>query len=231
MANASMSAANGGLVRSVLACGFYPLLGRLLPLKGHQGGPRPKATIVTAKDEKVFCLQSCLFPPLTQTPLLHLPSLIPTYPPPSPRPRLFPASHAHPWNIDRPCWLLILRPLQSLMLGPAVLLPPPPSPAPPTTPAPPFLALTELAHFSNFSQLNLLLQRLSWGITTPLCAGFPTPTHLLAVLCCIASCTGCSFHIVTVHGAGPSLLPDTVGQFAPHSFFSPHVCHSPTCPV
>ena len=59
LANASMSAANGGLVRSVLACGLYPLVGRLLPLKGHQGGPRPKATIVTAKDEKVFpcCLQ------------------------------------------------------------------------------------------------------------------------------------------------------------------------------
>lgn len=55
LANASMSAASGGLVRSVLACGFYPLLGRLLPLKGHQGGPRPKATIVTAKDEKVCC--------------------------------------------------------------------------------------------------------------------------------------------------------------------------------
>ncbi|KAL3133848.1 hypothetical protein ABBQ32_008317 [Trebouxia sp. C0010 RCD-2024] len=53
LANASMSATNGGLVRSVLACGLYPLVGRLLPTKGHQGGPRPKATIVTAKDEKV----------------------------------------------------------------------------------------------------------------------------------------------------------------------------------
>ena len=62
LANASMSAANGGLVRSVLACGFYPLLGRLLPVKGHQGGPRPKATIVTAKDEKVCRPRCCLSP-------------------------------------------------------------------------------------------------------------------------------------------------------------------------
>lgn len=55
LANASMSAAHAGLVRSVLACGLYPLVARLLPLKVHQGGPRPKATIVTAKDEKVCC--------------------------------------------------------------------------------------------------------------------------------------------------------------------------------
>ncbi|KAL0028223.1 hypothetical protein WJX79_002624 [Trebouxia sp. C0005] len=53
LASASMSAADGGLVRSVLACGFYPLVGRLLPVKGNQGGPRSKATIITAKDEKV----------------------------------------------------------------------------------------------------------------------------------------------------------------------------------
>ena len=53
LANASINAANGGLVRSVLACGFYPLVGRLLPVKGHQGGPRSKSTIVTGKDEKV----------------------------------------------------------------------------------------------------------------------------------------------------------------------------------
>lgn len=53
--NASINAANGGLVRSVLACGFYPLVGRLLPLKGGpQRGPRGKATIVTGKDEKVW---------------------------------------------------------------------------------------------------------------------------------------------------------------------------------
>ncbi|KAL0045428.1 hypothetical protein WJX82_006305 [Trebouxia sp. C0006] len=53
LGSASMSAADGGLVRSVLACGFYPLVGRLLPVKGNQGGPRSKATIITAKDEKV----------------------------------------------------------------------------------------------------------------------------------------------------------------------------------
>ncbi len=54
LGSASMSAADGGLVRSVLACGFYPLVGRLLPVKGNQGGPRSKATIITAKDEKVI---------------------------------------------------------------------------------------------------------------------------------------------------------------------------------
>ena len=42
LGSASMSAADGGLVRSVLACGFYPLVGRLLPVKGNQGGPRSK---------------------------------------------------------------------------------------------------------------------------------------------------------------------------------------------
>ncbi len=56
LGSASMSAADGGLVRSVLACGFYPLVGRLLPVKGNQGGPRSKATIITAKDEKVIVL-------------------------------------------------------------------------------------------------------------------------------------------------------------------------------
>lgn len=56
LGSASMSAADGGLVRSVLACGFYPLVGRLLPVKGNQGGPRSKATIITAKDEKVNVL-------------------------------------------------------------------------------------------------------------------------------------------------------------------------------
>lgn len=50
---ASLSAANGGLVRSVLACGFYPLVGRLLPPKGNQGGSHGKAVIITARDEKV----------------------------------------------------------------------------------------------------------------------------------------------------------------------------------
>lgn len=50
---ASLNAANGGLVRSVLACGFYPLVGRLLPPKGNQGGPHGKAVILTARDEKV----------------------------------------------------------------------------------------------------------------------------------------------------------------------------------
>lgn len=73
LANASMSATNGGLVRSVLACGLYPLVGRLLPTKGHQGGPRPKATIVTAKDEKVCCLQPC---PLHHSPR-HIPHIHP----------------------------------------------------------------------------------------------------------------------------------------------------------
>lgn len=53
LANASINASNAGLVRSVLACGFYPLVGRLLPVKGNQGGPRSKAMIVTAKGEKV----------------------------------------------------------------------------------------------------------------------------------------------------------------------------------
>ena len=56
LGSASTSAADGGLVRSVLACGFYPLVGRLLPVKGNQGGPRSKATIITAKDEKVGVL-------------------------------------------------------------------------------------------------------------------------------------------------------------------------------
>ncbi len=63
LGSASMSAADGGLVRSVLACGFYPLVGRLLPVKGNQGGPRNKATIITAKDEKVdvlpYAVQCC----------------------------------------------------------------------------------------------------------------------------------------------------------------------------
>ena len=49
---ASVNAADGGLVRSVLACGFYPLVGRLLPQKHrHQA-----ATVITAKEEKVFAL-------------------------------------------------------------------------------------------------------------------------------------------------------------------------------
>ena len=43
-------------MRSVLACGFYPLAGRLLPVRGNQGGPRSKATVITAKDEKVSAL-------------------------------------------------------------------------------------------------------------------------------------------------------------------------------
>ncbi len=64
LGSASMSAADGGLVRSVLACGFYPLVGRLLPVKGNQGGPRSKATIITAKDEKVgvlsYAVQCCI---------------------------------------------------------------------------------------------------------------------------------------------------------------------------
>ena len=63
LGSASTSAADGGLVRSVLACGFYPLVGRLLPVKGNQGGPRSKATIITAKDEKVgvlsYAVQCC----------------------------------------------------------------------------------------------------------------------------------------------------------------------------
>ena len=63
LGSASLSAADGGLVRSVLACGFYPLVGRLLPVKGNQGGPRSKATIITAKDEKVgvlsYAVQCC----------------------------------------------------------------------------------------------------------------------------------------------------------------------------
>lgn len=53
LATASLNAANGGLVRSVLACGFYPQVGRLLPPKGNQGGPHSKAVILTARDEKV----------------------------------------------------------------------------------------------------------------------------------------------------------------------------------
>ncbi len=63
--SASVNAVDGGLVRSVLACGFYPLVGRLLPVKGNQGGPRSKAAIITAKDEKVrtpsvpCCLRLC----------------------------------------------------------------------------------------------------------------------------------------------------------------------------
>jgi len=64
LGSASTSAADGGLVRSVLACGFYPLVGRLLPVKGNQGGPRSKATIITAKDEKVgvlpYAVQCCI---------------------------------------------------------------------------------------------------------------------------------------------------------------------------
>ena len=52
LATASLTAADGGLVRSVLACGFYPLVGRLLAPKA-KGGPHSKATILTAKNEKV----------------------------------------------------------------------------------------------------------------------------------------------------------------------------------
>ena len=52
LASASVNAADGGLVRSVLACGFYPLVGRLLPAKHrHQA-----ATVITAKIEKVTAL-------------------------------------------------------------------------------------------------------------------------------------------------------------------------------
>ena len=63
LGSASLRAGDGGLVRGVLACGFYPLVGRLLPVKAKQGGPRGKATILTAKDEKVcigLCNAGCL---------------------------------------------------------------------------------------------------------------------------------------------------------------------------
>ncbi len=78
LGSASMSAADGGLVRSVLACGFYPLVGRLLPVKGNQGGPRSKATIITAKDEKVnvlphavLCSAALLYAVLCHAVLCH----------------------------------------------------------------------------------------------------------------------------------------------------------------
>ena len=83
LGSASMSAADGGLVRSVLACGFYPLVARLLPVKGNQGGPRSKATIITAKDEKVIvsyrtlcCAVLCYAVPYYATLCLVLPSLM-----------------------------------------------------------------------------------------------------------------------------------------------------------
>lgn len=53
LAAASVNAADGGLVRSVLACGFYPLVGRLLPQPKGWGGPAAKTALITAKDEKV----------------------------------------------------------------------------------------------------------------------------------------------------------------------------------
>ena len=81
LGSASLSAADGGLVRSVLACGFYPLVGRLLPVKGNQGGPRSKATIITAKDEKVSvlphaaqcCISVCCAVPCCAVPCCAVP--------------------------------------------------------------------------------------------------------------------------------------------------------------
>eukprot|EP00884_Botryococcus_braunii_P000922 jgi/Botrbrau1/10830/Bobra.0025s0009.1 len=52
----SVNARDNGLVRSVLACGFYPQVGRLLPsLRPVQGRPpgRRQAVILTPKEEKV----------------------------------------------------------------------------------------------------------------------------------------------------------------------------------
>ena len=57
LAAASWRAQDFGVVRSVLACGMYPLVGRLLPsLKTRQAGRRDhsQAVIVTAKAEKVL---------------------------------------------------------------------------------------------------------------------------------------------------------------------------------
>ena len=59
LAHASRNASDAGIVRSVLACGFYPLVGCLLPgkAKGNdfQKGPsaKGKGMLVTAKNEKV----------------------------------------------------------------------------------------------------------------------------------------------------------------------------------
>ena len=49
---ASSHALDAGRVRSVLACGFYPLFGRLLP---PRAGPsqRNRSTLLTGKGEKV----------------------------------------------------------------------------------------------------------------------------------------------------------------------------------
>ncbi|KAK9835371.1 hypothetical protein WJX81_005267 [Elliptochloris bilobata] len=53
LASASRNAADAGLVRSVLAAGFYPQVGRLLPASDGAGRERKGAVILTAKQEKV----------------------------------------------------------------------------------------------------------------------------------------------------------------------------------
>ena len=58
LGNASMNAGNGGLVGCVLACGLYPLVGRMLPMKAKHGARR--ATVITAKDEKVQFHHPCM---------------------------------------------------------------------------------------------------------------------------------------------------------------------------
>ena len=49
---ASSHALDAGRVRSVLACGFYPLFGRLLP-PGAGPSQRNRSTLLTGKGEKV----------------------------------------------------------------------------------------------------------------------------------------------------------------------------------
>ena len=49
---ASSHALDAARVRSVLACGFYPLFGRLLPL-GAGPSQRSRSTLLTGKGEKV----------------------------------------------------------------------------------------------------------------------------------------------------------------------------------
>ena len=49
---ASSHALDAGRVRSVLACGFYPLFGRLLP-PGAGPSQRNRSTLLTGKGDKV----------------------------------------------------------------------------------------------------------------------------------------------------------------------------------
>ena len=58
---ASWRASDAGIVRCVLACGMYPLVGRVLPpvqSGGKQGGKGP-AIIITSKADKVLHADEC----------------------------------------------------------------------------------------------------------------------------------------------------------------------------